>query len=292
MAAEEIRLDVAGYKLAGLHKRAEPAVKAPIRLLCVHGWLDNANSFLPLFPYLEDFEIIAIDLPGHGHSSAIGDNAHYQLAETALLLPQIVSALGWQSCHLVGHSLGGNLSTLAVNASPTHFKTLTLLESLGPLSEDASELPGRLQKALEHRIKPERFTSRTFESPERAIETRLAAAKMTEAAAKLIIDRQLLETPQGWQWRFDPKYRLASSFYLTEAQVCGLLSAIEIETMVVVAAHGYLVSRDITEPRLGKIRHLHKKTVPGNHHMHMDDPAPTAQLIREFTITYGAKSQG
>lgn len=41
----------------------------PIKILCLHGWLDNSNSFNVLAPYLLEngnFEIVAIDHVGHG----------------------------------------------------------------------------------------------------------------------------------------------------------------------------------------------------------------------------------
>ncbi len=45
--------------------------------LCLHGWLDNAASFLPLMPYLPDRRIIAIDWPGHGKHPFAGLGAEW-----------------------------------------------------------------------------------------------------------------------------------------------------------------------------------------------------------------------
>jgi len=268
VTVEEIQLEISGYQIAALRKSAQLASPPS------HGWLDNANSFLPLFPYLDEVEIVSIDLPGHGHSSHIGTAGQYQLIEAALLLPQIVSALEWTDCHLVGHSLGGNLAVVAASASPEHFSSVVLLEALGPLSEDAQELPNRIKKALEHRQNPTRFESRTFAAPEDAVKTRLAAAKMTPYAAELIIERQIVEVDDGWQWRFDPKHRWASPAYLTEDQICSLLASLPMQTLVVIAEDGYLANRPFTPARLEHVAHLHKEVVPGNHHMHMDDLAP------------------
>ncbi len=280
-SVEAITIDAAGFKLAALRKpacRQNPAAK----LLCVHGWLDNANSFLPLFPYLDNVEIVAIDLPGHGLSSPIGDNAYYHLLEAGLLLPRVVEALGWPSCHLLGHSLGGNLATIAAVADAAQFESLVLLESLGPLTEPAEQLPARLTKALEHRRAAHRYDSRTFATPQQAVETRLAAAKMSQRAAELIIERQLKPVEGGWQWSFDPKQRMASSVYLSEDQVTALLESLSLSTLVVLAEDGYLASRTETSSRLAKIPRLVQVTVPGNHHMHMDDPLPTANALCDF----------
>ena len=41
-------------------------------IVCLHGWLDNANSFATLAPLLAtqfNMRVIGIDLPGHGKSS-------------------------------------------------------------------------------------------------------------------------------------------------------------------------------------------------------------------------------
>ena len=49
-------------------------------VLLVHGWLDNCYSFVPLLTQLPlDKRYIAIDLPGHGHSSHKPKSAYTNL---------------------------------------------------------------------------------------------------------------------------------------------------------------------------------------------------------------------
>ena len=38
------------------------------RVLALHGWLDNAASFLPLAARLPALDLVMLDLPGHGRS--------------------------------------------------------------------------------------------------------------------------------------------------------------------------------------------------------------------------------
>ena len=61
-SAAEIRLPTGRGELAAL--RAGTPGGPP--LLALHGWLDNAASFEPLFAELAGFDLVALDLAGHG----------------------------------------------------------------------------------------------------------------------------------------------------------------------------------------------------------------------------------
>ena len=47
-------------------------------VLALHGWLDNANSFVPISSYFEAYHFIALDWPGHGHSDHRPSGCDYQ----------------------------------------------------------------------------------------------------------------------------------------------------------------------------------------------------------------------
>lgn len=277
---QELQLVINGLKIAALSTSSGKPPGAP-KLLCVHGWLDNANSFTGLMGELKDADIVAIDLPGHGHSGHLPPESDYHMTDMPFLLLEIAKELGWQQFHLVGHSLGGCIATLTAAAAPDLIESLVLIEASGPVTEPPQALPDRLKKARAHRDDNRRFQSRTFSKKEEAVMARLAAAKMSPESALLIIERQLKEVPGGYHWRFDPRQRMASPVYLTEEQVLAVLSAIEAQTLVVEAEDGYLATRAATQNRLQQICSCTVARVPGHHHMHMDDPGPTADAIKK-----------
>jgi len=113
---QSIVLDVDGMSIAGIRQYLKDAQAQP-RLLCLHGWLDNANSFVPMMPYLPAFDLVAVDLPGHGYSDP--SNTSYLQAEVMVQVVKIMQALGWDDCHLMGHSMGGCIAPLVAVAART-----------------------------------------------------------------------------------------------------------------------------------------------------------------------------
>lgn len=77
------------------------------KVLAVHGWLDNSNSFRYLGPYLADrgFHVVAIDVIGHGHTDHLGVGAHYTIQKSASVAREVVECLGWSKSFFIGHSM-------------------------------------------------------------------------------------------------------------------------------------------------------------------------------------------
>ncbi len=280
MKAQDIHIRLADSQVAALRLHTG----ARHRILCVHGWLDNANSFFPLLPLLNDAEIIAIDLPGHGYSDH--QKSIYSVAASSHTVLAVAKALGWDTFTLVGHSLGGCIAPFSTVAAPQAIDKLVLIEAAGPRSETADELPERLKNFHCDMSAPKKYQSRLFDSIEQAIASRLRANKMTPESARLIVERQLEEVQQTsgkkWQWRFDKQLRITSPSYFTEEQVQSVLGAISCPTLSILAADGYLNDRQETNERLDKIPDCEVVTLPGHHHLHLDNPQPVADEINRF----------
>jgi len=44
-------------------------------IIALHGWLDNAESFYKIAPLLAHYQVVSIDLAGHGRSGWRGRDA-------------------------------------------------------------------------------------------------------------------------------------------------------------------------------------------------------------------------
>ena len=75
-------------------------------IIASHGWLDNAGSFSLLAPLLPGYEIVALDLAGHGLSGSRSPDSAYNLWQDVGDLLDVADAMGWQRFTLLGHSRG------------------------------------------------------------------------------------------------------------------------------------------------------------------------------------------
>lgn len=270
--------DLNGLEIAALRFNAGQRIRA----LAVHGWLDNANSFAPLAAYLPEVDLVAIDLPGHGHSDHLGPGALYHFVDIQYWVFALAKELKWQQFHYIGHSLGGCIAPFIAVAQPELVSSITMIEATGPLTEEAHVLPQRLQRAAQDQITFANYQSRCFESIEQATNARLQASRMSPESARLIVERQLRKIADGYTWQFDQRHRIASASYLTEEQLLAVLRSVQCPTLCLSALDGYLTDRSHTQPRLSCIANLQHVQVPGNHHMHMDNPSSSAEKISAF----------
>jgi pimeloyl-ACP methyl ester carboxylesterase len=265
-----------GRVLHGLHW---PAPGAP-RVIALHGWLDNAASFVPLVPCLEPLDLVAIDLPGHGRSPHLPADAEYTpLASVAMVL-DIADALGWERFGLLGHSMGAGIASLVAAVAPGRVDALVAIEALGALSAPAGETAARMRRAVEARRDRTRRPLRVFEDLAPAVRARMHANGLSATSARLLVERGVRAVDGGWQWSSDPRLMRESFTRMTEEQVLDVLAAIECPATVVLAdpPQAWLPAA-MRRARVAALRHGRLVEIAGGHHLHMDDPRAVAAAV-------------
>jgi pimeloyl-ACP methyl ester carboxylesterase len=278
----EIRLPAGRGEISGL-RTGDPA--GP-KLLALHGWLDNAASFEPLFPYLGGFDLVAIDLPGHGGSAHRAEGYDYVYVDWLHDVLDVLDALHWPRAHLLGHSMGATIASTLAAAAPERVERLALIEGLGPLGGQAEGAGERLREAVAARRS---MALRQAEGPRliptvaAAVTARLMATPMRPDDAERIVRRNLRVVDGGFAWRSDPRLRLPSSIRLTEAAIRSILAAIEAPTLLLAAAPAppYFTPAQRAE-RAAQVRDLRIDVVEGSHHVHMERPEQVGPMLQAF----------
>lgn len=267
------------HGLRALHfhpeRRGEPIV-------ALHGWLDNAMSFAALAETLER-PLIALELPGHGHSAWLPAGSWYHLLDNLEVLLAALDHLKLERTCLLGHSMGGALASILAGALPARIDRLVLIEALGPLSYAAEQGPTHLARALAERAGFKDKQRRVFDDPNRAIAARMQANGLSEPAARALIERALEAVPGGYRWRSDPRLTVPSVYRLTEPQVLAMLRAIKAPTLFIHATPETDVFKlgDLGARR-SAVSDLTSIALPGHHHLHMESPEPVSAAINAF----------
>ena len=85
----------------------------------LHGSSLNALTFREQFSNISAFPMLAIDLPGHGHSARAEDpGAAYNIPAYALLVARIIRELQLEDVVLAGHAIGANIAIEAAEYLP------------------------------------------------------------------------------------------------------------------------------------------------------------------------------
>lgn len=281
----ETGFDVALGRLAALRNDG----RGP-RVLALHGWLDNAASFLPMAPYLRGFDLVALDLPGHGHSAHLPPGADYSFASAIASVLDAADALGWDRFALLGHSMGAGIASQVAAACPQRIERLVAIEALGALSE----LPERTVSRLRDAVTAERALRgkqlRVFPDIDTAVRARMHAGRvpgsgLDEPLVRLLVERGVRQVDGGHAWSSDQRLTLPTLVRMTEAQVENLVAGIECPTLAIFAepAQPYLPD-DLRRRRVALLPRGELVVIPGGHHLHMQQPAEVAAAIGDFFL--------
>ncbi len=267
-------------------------------VIALHGWLDNALSFVKLAPLLNNHYVVAVDLSGHGLSSWRSVDSTYHIWDD---LPQLVDvidelAADYQTQRnaakvaLVGHSRGASVATLLACALGERCTSLTLIDGLLPAWGDKQNGAHQLRRFVDQRRGYMSRKARFFASIHDFAERRKQYGFTTDSA-KLLAPRGLEETETGWRLRSDPRLYGASAVYIDHIQREQIYQQLETPVLSIIAKQGLLSKDGLAQQTLQEARrslsNFRSTTIDGSHHLHMEEGASVlvAQRIKQFLAT-------
>lgn len=279
MNMHEIGFDIPFGRIAGLRSGTPGGPK----VLALHGWLDNAASFLPLAVQLPTLDLVMLDLPGHGRSAHLGPGADYNLLVTVNAVLDVADALGWERFALLGHSMGAGIASILAASVPQRIERLVAIEALGALAEAPERTAHRLRDGVAAARALPSKKLRVFPDLGAPVRARMQANQLSEASARLLVERGVAAVEGGFVWSSDPRLTLPALQRMTEAQVRALIAAIDCPVRVIFAdpAQTYL-PEPLRSERAALLPQGELTVLPGTHHLHMEQPAVVAAAIGDF----------
>ena len=276
--ATSVTWQVNELHLAGL-SWGEPGEKP---LLALHGWLDNAASFAYLAPLLAGYHVVALDLTGHGLSARRSADASYHIWDDLPEILGVLEVLGWDRFDLMGHSRGAIISTLLASAFPERVQHLVLLDAVMPDAVAEKDFSLQLHKALLDKSRLHTASNRIFPTMEAVVASRVERG-LSPDAARILVERNVRECPEGMMWTTDPRLRGASSVKMSQSQIQAVLNGLDMPTLLLLAQGSWEQSPELATYARRNIARLTVDTFQGGHHFHMEAKvAEVAKRMQQF----------
>ncbi len=289
MTPEEINLTLPHLTLAA--QAWGPEDGTPV--LAFHGWLDNAATFerlLPVLltrPELPPLRVVSLDLPGHGYSEHRPPGIAYHFVDMVPEILQVADQLGWEQFLVLGHSMGAALATLVAAVAPERVTHALLIDGLGPVSAKQEDACTTLKTSIRQEARLVEKQKPVYATVEDAVKARLGVGGISEPAVRSLVNRGVQRCHEGFTWRADSALRVKSRHYFSEEQVRSFVTAIECPVLAIEAAQTNLEYwRDLIRDRSQLVSKIEYVVLPGQHHLHLDDPEPVAATLASFLIQH------
>ncbi|KAL1767248.1 serine hydrolase 2 isoform X1, partial [Sigmodon hispidus] len=273
--------------------------KRPV--LCLHGWLDNANSFDRLIPLLpQDFHYVAMDFGGHGFSSHYSPGLPYYHQNFIFEVLRVATALKWTQFSLLGHSFGGSVGGMFASIFPEMVDKLILLDS-APFFLDSNETDNILtfkRRNIEHTLQVEASRKSLRVSSHEEILQRLLDnnSHLNRECGEILLQRGTTKMATGLVLNRDRRLSLPENSFdlVSKDMFTQFTRSLQANVLLIKAIQGF---NDVMRTNDGRkealffivdtMKSILKERfqfveVPGNHYVHMSEPHQVAGIISSF----------
>lgn len=270
-------------------------------VICLHGWLDNACSFDGLAPILpnEQFNFVAVDLPGHGFSSHFPAGMTYRFSDSFTAIRYVKEHFDFEKFTLIGHSMGAAVAIWYASIFSDEVNKLISLDlvNVGPITLEkhvkrakSSILTGvDTFKKLHGRKVP---TYDYIDAVARAFMANQFAHgqdSITQESVETLMKRGLIEVGDKVTWSADLRLRIPATFNALEEQVEHYATNIICPLLLLKASGSHWYMQEEIAKRIIKVYKNHNpnfemEKIEGGHHVHLNEPEKVISHINDFLL--------
>jgi 2-succinyl-6-hydroxy-2,4-cyclohexadiene-1-carboxylate synthase len=242
-------------------------------LLLLHGFSGAASTWDAIAVDLAgDFQLVAIDLLGHGGSDAPPDKPSYRMDAVAADIISLLGQLSLAPPNLLGYSMGGRLALFLALRYPTLIRSL-ILESASP---GVSDPQARAQRRQHDNVLAEKIEARGIAWFVDYWEKLPLWASQSDERIRQQRSQRLANNPLG----------LANSLRAmgTGAQpnLWGALPRLELPSCLIVGERDAKFRR-INQAMRAALPNARLSVIPAaGHNTHLENPAAFCRVLRSF----------
>jgi pimeloyl-ACP methyl ester carboxylesterase len=266
----------------------EKPARSAATVVLVHGFMDAAGTWDRVAPELaaHGHRVLALDMRGFGDGARAPRGGYYHFPDYVADLAAIIDAVSpSEPVALVGHSMGGTITTLYAGAFPERALRLANLEGLGPPDNPWEVGPTRMRRWIDGLREVQEPPPLRREDARRRLVTNHPTVSrdiLDHRLPHLVRDTMDADGAPRVVWCYDPLHRTTSPMPFFAKLFVEFAKQITCPVLFVSGgAKGYHVPDE--EERLAAFARLERVTLEGaGHMMHWTQPDELSARLLTF----------
>jgi len=263
-------------------------------VICLHGGMDNCNTFQPIGPHLSPtHHYVALDFYGHGRTSHPPVGGVFSFYELVIHLRRVMEHFNFAKISIIGHSMGANIGLIYGSCYPGAIERLVMLDLIKPVLLPLAWHPQTTSEAIETVLKHEKKMlkrqPKSYEFEE--LVTRYVDAtkgQISLDSARIMMERGTKVVGNGYGYAHDPLFNMPAVVRFSIDDHRSLIkNNLNCHLKIIKAKQGpYYEPRAVLEEfknyYQAQCKSYEYVEVEGRHHVHMDRPEMVAAHINQF----------
>lgn len=257
--------DLYAYTGGKAHREGQPTI------VFIHGVLNDHSVWILQSRYLahHGWNVLAIDLPGHGKSAGSCPRSVEEAADFVLAL---LDELGIQQAALAGHSWGSLIALHAASLAPQRVSHLALLGTASPMRVSAALLDNSVSHPMAAIHMVNTFSHSTLCPPPSA----LGPGSWLYGGSAALMRRVLQSNPR--ENIFHTGF-VACDRYEGAPDAMSRLAGHAVKVLFVLGQHDQMTPPKAAKPLIDLCPGAKVVTVPGGHQMMLESPEAVLQAL-------------